>query len=321
MVARIASLDPPGLIAIVGPTATGKTRLAIALAAALHAPILSADSRQVYRRLDIGTAKPTLEERQGIPHYLIDLVEPDAAFTLADYQAQAQQLIAAFHARGITPILVGGTGLYVKAITQGLGIPRVPPQPVLRQQLADLGQSRCYALLGAVDPPSAQRIHPRDAVRTARALEVFYTTGQPLSQLQAIAPPQYPICQIGLNTPPPDTYRQRVRDRVVAMLERGWLREIQQLQADYGADLPLLRTLGYGEMADYLAGRWSLEAAIAATTTHTLQFAKRQRTWFRGREVGNIHWLEGSEAEPLDALVAIVAAVWGSPLNSQARSE
>ena len=282
-----------GLIVILGATATGKTSLAIALAKHLNAPILSADSRQVYRHLDIGTAKPTIEERQGVPHYLIDIIDPDQTLTLADYQDQAQTLIAKFHSEGITPILVGGSGLYIKAITAGLKIPRVPPQPELRSQLEELGQNYCYQVLQQVDPVGATKIHANDQIRTLRSLEVFYVTGQPLSEQQGEQAPDYPVVQIGLDCEDLDIYRKLVGDRVEQMLEQGWLNEIRNLQKLYGADLPLLRTLGYGEMSDYLANRTDLATAKELTIIHTCQFSKRQRTWFRGSGNGNlpIHWL------------------------------
>ena len=282
-----------GLIVILGATATGKTSLAIALAKHLNAPILSADSRQVYRHLDIGTAKPTIEERQGVPHYLIDIIDPDQTLTLADYQDQAQTLIAKFHSEGITPILVGGSGLYIKAITAGLKIPRVPPQPELRSQLEELGQNYCYQVLQQVDPVGATKIHANDQIRTLRSLEVFYVTGQPLSEQQGEQAPDYPVMQIGLDCEDLDIYRKLVGDRVEQMLEQGWLDEIRDLQKLYGADLPLLRTLGYGEMSDYLANRTDLATAKELTIIHTCQFSKRQRTWFRGSGNGNlpIHWL------------------------------
>ena len=282
-----------GLIIILGATATGKTSLAIALAQHLHAPILSADSRQVYRDLDIGTAKPSLEERQGVPHYLIDIIDPDQTLTLADYQDQAQALIAKFHSDGVTPILVGGSGLYIKAIASGLQIPRVPPQPDLRSQLEELGQNYCYQLLQQVDPMGAVKIHRNDQIRTMRSLEVFYVTGIPLSAQQSEHPPNYPIVQIGLECADLDAYRQLVSDRTEQMLSQGWLDEIRDLQNRYGADLPLLKTLGYGEMSDYLANKIDLATAKELTITHTCQFAKRQRTWFRGSGNGNlpIHWL------------------------------
>ena len=287
-----------GLIVILGATATGKTSLAIALAKHLNSPILSADSRQVYRHFDIGTAKPNLEERQAVPHYLIDIAEPDTTLTLADYQEQAQTLIAKFHAEGVTPILVGGSGLYIKAITAGLKIPRVPPQPELRSQLEELGQNYCYQVLQQVDPLGATKIHANDQIRTLRSLEVFYVTGQPLSSQQGEQPPDYPIVQIGLDCEDLDAYRKLVSDRTEQMLQDGWLDEIRDLQTRYGKDLPLLRTLGYGEMSDYLANKTDLETAKSLTVTHTCQFAKRQRTWFRGSGNGDlpIHWLRSGSS-------------------------
>lgn len=287
-----------GLIVVLGATATGKTSLAIALAKHLNSPILSADSRQVYRHFDIGTAKPSLEERQEVPHYLIDIAEPDTTLNLADYQEQAQTLIAKFHAEGVTPILVGGSGLYIKAITAGLKIPRVPPQPELRSQLEELGQNYCYQVLQQVDPVGATKIHANDQIRTLRSLEVFYVTGQPLSSQQGEQPPDYPIVQIGLDCEDLDAYRKLVSDRTEQMLQDGWLDEIRDLQARYGGDLPLLKTLGYGEMSDYLANKTDLETAKLLTVTHTCQFAKRQRTWFRGSGNGDlpIHWLRSGSS-------------------------
>ena len=282
-----------GLIVILGATATGKTSLAIALAKHLNSPILSADSRQVYRHLDIGTAKPTLEERQDVPHYLIDIAEPDTTLTLADYQDQAQNLIAKFHAEGVTPILVGGSGLYIKAIVSGLKIPRVSPQPDLRSQFEELGQNYCYQVLQQVDPEGATKIHANDQVRTMRSLEVFYVTGLPLSAQQGEKSPDYPIVQVGLECDDLEAYRKLVSDRTEKMLENGWLDELRDLQFRYGEDLPLLKTLGYSEMSDYLANKNDLETAKLLTVTHTCQFAKRQRTWFRGSGNGDlpIHWL------------------------------
>jgi tRNA dimethylallyltransferase len=288
------STPQPGLIVILGAAATGKTRLAIDLATAWHSPILSADSRQIYRHFDIGTAKPTIAERQQVPHFLIDIAEPNTTLTLAEYQTAANALITEFHAQGITPILVGGSGLYIKAIVSGLQMPQVPPDLLLRQQLSDLGQTHCHQLLQQVDPPSGTRIHPNDTVRTLRALEVFYVTGRSLSAQQAEHPPGYPIWQLGIAMPETATYQEWIRQRVEQMLAIGWLDEVEALTAQYGADLPLLRTLGYGELMDFCAGKTDLSTAIDLIVKHTYQFGKRQRTWFRGSGHGNlpIHWLE-----------------------------
>lgn len=282
-----------GLIVILGATATGKTALAIKLAQALNTtpinttPIISADSRQVYKHFNIGTSKPNLTERQGISHYLIDIAEPDTTLTLAEYQKQAQNLISEFHHQGITPILVGGTGLYLKSIVCGMKIPKVAPNHDLRSQLLALGQSQCHQMLLQVDPDI--KIHPNDRFRTIRALEVFYVTGKTLTAQQSQSPPTYPIVQIGTNTP--ENHRKIVSDRINQMLKLGWLEEIKAIQTKYGADLPLLKTLGYAEMCDYLSGKTNLDIAKELTITHTMQFAKHQRTWFRSNQLANITWV------------------------------
>lgn len=268
------------LIAICGATATGKSAIAMALADRLGTEIISADSRQVYREFDIGTAKPTKSEQQAIKHHLIDICDPTQTLTVADYQARAQAAIAHLQAKGRVPLLVGGTGLYIRAVIKGLKIPQVPPQPELRSQLASLGQPCGYAMLQQVDPISASNIHPHDTVRTLRALEVFYVTGMPISAQQGEAPPSYPILQIGLDSQA-DLLIQRIKQRTEQMIALGWIEEVQYLQAKYGSDLPLLQTLGYKEMQQYLLDQFSLSEAIVQTVLHTRQFAKRQRTWFR----------------------------------------
>lgn len=288
-----------GLVVICGPTATGKSGLAIDLAERLNTVILSADSRACYREFDIGTAKPTATERQRVPHHLIDICDPTDNLTLADYQTQAQTLIAHYqaqpHAANVPPFLVGGTGLYIKAIVQGLKIPRVPPQPALRSQLADQGQPYLYACLQQIDPDAAQRIKPNDQVRTIRALEVYYTTGQTISALQGENPPTYPILQIGIDCAQPQALTQRIERRTRQMLADGLVAEVEQLSCRYGWELPLLRTLGYQEIGQALQGKISLEEAEALTVLHTRQFAKRQRTWFRADP--RIQWFEADHPD------------------------
>ncbi len=291
----------PILIVICGPTATGKTGLAIALAQRLQGVILSADSRQVYREFDIGTAKPTNAEQQQAPHYLIDLCEPTETLTLADYQQQAQQLIHTFHQKGSVPLLVGGTGLYIKSLVRGLMIPRVPPQPVLRSQLAALGQPQCYVMLQHIDPVAAQKIHFNDQSRTIRALEVFYTTGLPISEQQGENPPDYPILMVGLDcdgSGKQDALTLRIQQRTAMMMEMGFVDEVQRLCDRYGPELPLLNTLGYQEMKQHLAGTVSLEDAQQLTVLHTRQFAKRQRTWFRADP--QIQWFDSNATNLLE---------------------
>ncbi|ARV62095.1 tRNA (adenosine(37)-N6)-dimethylallyltransferase MiaA [Nostocales cyanobacterium HT-58-2] len=294
------------LIVICGATATGKSGLALDLAMRLGSGILSADSRQVYREFDIGTAKPTKAEQKLVPHYLIDICNPTDTMTVADYQEQAQALIACApteqgEVRGeITsssslasptspPLLVGGTGLYIRSITQGMKIPRVAPHKELRSQLESLGQRQLYAMLQQIDPIAAQKIHPHDAVRTLRALEVFYITGCPISEQQGENPPNYPILQIGLDCDSTHL-THRISQRTKKMILDGLVVEVESLCQKYGPDLPLLNTLGYQEIKQYLAGDISLDKAKELTVVHTRQFAKRQRTWFRAYP--QIEWFD-----------------------------
>ncbi len=295
----------PKLVVICGPTASGKSGLALALAQHLGGGILSADSRQVYRGFDIGTAKPSAAEQRSISHALVDICEPTQTLTLGDFQRQAQDLIAQIQASRACPLLVGGTGLYIKAVVRGLKIPRVPPQEGLRSQLAQLGQRHNYAQLRAVDPAAATKIHANDTVRTLRALEVFYVTGEPISSQQGELPPDYPILQIGLDCPAnpenpgaPDLLTERIVRRTREMVARGLVEEVRGLGDRYGEDLPLLNTLGYAEMRQYLAGKVDLDTAIDLTALHTRQFAKRQRTWFRA--IPEIEWFDANAPDLID---------------------
>jgi tRNA dimethylallyltransferase len=287
-----------GLISICGATATGKSGLAIALAQRLGSIILSADSRQVYREFDIGTAKPTIAQRQQVPHYLIDICEPTETMTLADYQQQAQALISQFQQCQIIPLLVGGTGLYIRSVVQGLRIPRVAPQIELRSQLSSLGQTQLYNFLKQVDAIASEKIHPNDQVRTLRALEVFYVTGCPISEQQGENPPDYPILQIGLDCSDWNLLNRRIAQRTEQMLATGWETEVRTLYEKYGSDLPLLNTLGYQEITQYLAGDISLSQAKDLTILHTRQFAKRQRTWFRVDP--EIEWFDADDPDLLE---------------------
>ncbi len=293
----------PRLLVICGATATGKSGLAIQLAQRLGSVILSADSRQVYREFDIGTAKPTIEEQQRVPHYLIDICEPTETLTVADYQDQAQHLIA--NPELSSPILlVGGTGLYIKAITKGMKIPRVAPQESLRSQLQSLGQVQCYQMLKEIDAIAAQKIHANDQVRTLRALEVYYVTGRPISEQQGENPPDYKILQIGLTCENTEAFDCRIKTRTQAMIDRGFVEEVEQLCQKYGCDLPLLETLGYQEIKQYLAGDISLDEAIQLTILHTRQFAKRQRTWFRA--VPEIQWFDADNPNLLEQVLQTI---------------
>jgi tRNA dimethylallyltransferase len=281
------------LIVICGATATGKSGLALALALRLGSAIISADSRQVYQEFNIGTAKPTIIEQKLVPHYLIDICNPKNTMTVAEYQEQAQAFITALP----FPLLVGGTGLYIRSITQGMKIPRVAPQQELRSQLESLGQAQLYAILQQVDAVAAKKIHPHDPVRTLRALEVYYVTGIPISQQQGENPPNYPILQIGLDCDSHDL-TNRIAQRTQKMITDGLVAEVESLCQKYGSDLPLLNTLGYQEIKQYLAGNISLDEARELTVLHTRQFAKRQRTWFRAYP--QIEWFDVQHPDLLE---------------------
>ena len=287
-----------GLIVVCGATATGKTALALEIAQSINSIIISADSRQVYREFDIGTAKPTREEQDLIPHYLIDICEPTETLTLAEYQEKAQNLIDKNIAN--FPLLVGGTGLYIKSIVKGLKIPRVSPQSQLRLQLQTLGQQQCYQILQQVDPIGSQKIHPNDQVRTLRALEVFYVTGIPISQQQGENPPTYPIVQIGLDCSS-EELKKRIEKRTKKMINMGLIEEVENLVKKYGWDLPLFKTLGYAEIINYLQGKLSLSEAEKEIIVHTRQFAKRQRTWFRAYP--EIEWFDTTSSHLVEKVL------------------
>lgn len=285
------------LIVICGATATGKSSLALSLAQRLNSVILSADSRQVYREFDIGTAKANVVEKKLVSHYLIDICEPTQIMTLADYQQQAQALIASLGVE--TLLLVGGTGLYIRSIVQGMKIPRVAPQPELRSQLESLGQIRLYPMLQQVDPIAAQKIHANDLVRTLRALEVYYTTGIPISEQQGENPPDYPILQICLDADA-EYLDVRIRKRTEQMIADGLVGEVAYLCQKYGTDLSLLNTLGYQEIKQYLTGEISLDTAKELIILHTRQFAKRQRTWFR--QSPNLEYFDMNNSNLLESV-------------------
>ena len=295
-------LAAPALIVICGATATGKTGLAIKLAQHFNSVILSADSRQVYREMDIATAKPTTAEQRVVPHHFINTHEPTYTLTVAEYQTNVQNSIQSFQQKGTSPLLVGGTGLYIKSIVRGIKIPRVAPQPALRQQLETIDQASLHAMLRQVDPDT--KVHGNDRQRTLRALEVFYVTGRSITSQQGEAPPSYRIIQIGLDCP---DIEERIPQRARQMIELGWEQEVRDLITKYGWDLPNLATLGYAEMRRYLRGELSLEEVIELTILHTRQFAKRQRTWFRG--IPEIIWLNSADPNLLEQAIDLIQKI------------
>ena len=309
-------MDPEPLIpllVLVGPTATGKTALALALAERLQGEraleAVSADSRQIYRLMDIATAKPTAEERARLPHHLLDVVWPDESYTLAQYQADANVAIAGIAERGALPLLVGGTGLYVRAVVDGLAIPAVPPTPELRAALeaeaAAHGPEVLHARLAALDPAAATRIGPRNARRLIRALEVTLLSGQPFSAQQGRRPTPYRPLLIGLNMDRATLY-SRADARIEGMLAAGLIEETRTLVArGYDWSLPAMSSLGYREIGAYLRGEMTVEAAASRFKLATHAYIRRQVQWFRPDQ--RIHWLDA--ALPPDALADAALAL------------
>ncbi len=282
--------NEPPLIAIVGPTASGKTNVGVELAHRLNGEIISADAVAVYRGLDIGSAKPDLAERNRVSFHLIDVAEPDDDFTLADFERLASVAIADIRARGKTPILVGGTGLYVRSVTATLSMPNVPPQPDFRAERwaeveANNGVSvYLHERLEKIDPASAQKIAANDAKRIIRALEVFQVTGQAMSAFHTPegvrGVPKPNTFVFGLELPRPDLYA-RIEARVDAMMERGFLNEVRGLlERGCGPEWKSMQSLGYRHLCRFLRGEIPLDVAVAELKQDTRRYAKRQIAWF-----------------------------------------
>jgi tRNA dimethylallyltransferase len=295
----------PALIAVVGPTAAGKSALALRLARRHGGEIVSCDSLQVYRGLDIGSAKATREERASVPHHMLDIVEPDASFSAADYARLARAAIADIRGRGRLPIVAGGTGLYLKALLEGLfeGPSRDAALRARLERIAERGSTRLHRLLARVDPEAAARTPPRDRVRLVRALEVFFLTGRPITaqQRQGSVALEGPLLLIGLN-PDRAALREAVAARTRQMLERGLLAEVRGLVARYGEPRPLA-AIGYRQAVAVVRGELDEREAEQAIVTATMRFAKRQMTWFRHQPPRVADWFE-----TLDAAEAFAAA-------------
>ncbi|MBM5817827.1 MAG: tRNA (adenosine(37)-N6)-dimethylallyltransferase MiaA [Cyanobacteria bacterium K_Offshore_surface_m2_239] len=283
--------EPAGrVIALMGPTASGKTALALELAEALDLAVISVDARQCYIGMDIGTAKPTAEQRQRVRHELLDLRPPDQPLTLQEFLPLARAAVSAELQRRGLALVVGGSGLYLQGLLRGLTPPAVPPQPSLRDQFQGLGQPLCHSLLRACDPAAAARIAPADSHRTQRALEICYATGQPASAQGGRVPPPWPVLELALD---PADLPDRIHRRTLAMYAEGLVEETEALIARHGEALPLLDTMGYDEARGLLRGQWPEARAIALTERRTRQYAKRQRTWFRRQH--QPVWLRGED--------------------------
>jgi tRNA dimethylallyltransferase len=301
----------PPLVVLVGPTGVGKTAVSLRLAETLNGEIVSADSRQVYRGMDIGTAKATPEERHRVRHHLIDTVTPDETLTLAEYQEMAYAAIDAIHARGRLALLVGGTGQYVRAVAEGWGIPRVPPQERLREALDELSTGELARWLVKLDPAAAQRLDPRNRRRVIRALEVTLVSGRPISEQQKKHPPSYRVLQVGLTLSRSQLY-QRIDERVDHMMEAGLLEETRRLKEEYGCDVPAMSGLGYAQLCAYLQGEMSLDEAVTAIKHETHRFVRHQANWFKPDDP-RIHWFRVTGLERTAVAVEQFVRAWLEP--------
>jgi tRNA dimethylallyltransferase len=312
---QVCRLTRIRIAALVGPTGVGKTALALALADRLPLEVVSADSRTVYRGMDIGTAKPTLLERQRVPHHLLDVVDPDEAYSLAVYQEQALAAIAQISGRGRLPLLVGGAGLYVSAVCDGLAIPEVPRDGELRARLEERARIGGFAVLqtelARVDPESAARIDPKNVRRVIRALEVTYATGRPFSAWQKPVPPPVECALIGLRLERQALYA-RIDRRIDAWVSGGFVDEVRGLlQRGYSPSLPSMSGIGYREIAQFVLDELPLDTAVAQFKQATHQYAKRQMTWFR--RDARIHWLDAATASADDIVALLRAEVKDDP--------
>ena len=301
-------------LALVGPTASGKTEAAVGVAEALGAEILSIDSMQVYRGMDVGTAKPTAEQRARIRHHLLDLVDPSEAFSVAAFQAAAREAADDVRRRGARPLLVGGSGLYLRAVVDRLEFPGTESnvRDDLEEEAAFVGADRMHGRLAEMDPVAASKIEPANVRRTVRALEVAAITGRPFSSY-ASAWDDYPADRVraaGVRLTP-EQLTSRAEERVREMLAAGWIEEVETLVAGgFGGWLTATQAIGYAELARHLAGELSMEDAVRQTITRTHRFARRQMAWFRRDP--RIRWFDagdGGAASVVDDLVAYLEGV------------
>lgn len=294
---RAEKLQAP-VVAIVGPTGVGKTEVSIRVALALDGEIVSADSRQFYRGMDIGTAKATAAEQARVPHHLIDVAAPDEVWSLAVFQEHAQRVIAQLHAKGKLPFLVGGTGQYIRAVLEGWDIPALAPVPHLREALeawaAALGPLNFHEKLEKIDPQAAAQIEPNNVRRSIRAFEVIFQTGKLFSAQRRQKPSLYTLKLVGLRRPRTELYA-RIDARIEQMLAEGLVEEVQRLLAQgYSPSLPNMSAIGYREIAAYLEGNMTLEEAVAQIKRLTRIYVRRQANWFKADDP-RIQWFDMQE--------------------------
>ena len=304
------------LVVILGPTAAGKTEIAIALARRLGAEIVSADSRLFYIGLDIGTAKPSPAEREQVAHHLIDVTPPDKVWSLATFQAEANRIIREIDARGKLPFLVGGTGQYIHAVTEGWEIPKAHASPTLRLALerwaTEIGAGGLHDRLALLDPQAGQTIDPSNVRRTVRALEVIFSTGRIFSAQRRRHPSPYQVLQLGLTRPRSQLYH-RIDLRIDGMIQAGLVEEVRGLLAQgYAPDLPALSAIGYREIIAYLQDRISLDEAVRLIKRQTRVFVRRQANWFKENDPA-ICWFSVDE-KTIDAMETKIRA-WRTSLK------
>jgi len=312
-------MEKTKLIVIAGPTASGKTALGVSLAKAFDGEVVSADSMQIYKGMDTGTAKPTREEMQGVPHHLIDFWPPEKPFSVAVYVALARQAIADIDSRGKCPILAGGTGLYINSVIDNIELSPVEGDPAYRQALfhraEEEGGEVLLEELAQVDDETARRLHPKDVTRVVRALEVFHATGVPQSEhirRSRQNPSPYDVCLIGLAFEDRQRLYDRIDRRVDTMFQKGLLEEVRQVMA-LGTDATAVQAIGYKELAPYFHGLLSLEEAAENLKRETRRYAKRQLSWFRRNE--NVRWLYVDAYESPQALLDAAEAIAASFLK------
>ncbi len=272
------------VLAIAGPTASGKTKLAIEKAKELDGEIISADSRLVYKGFDVATAKPNMEEREGIPHYLIDVVEPEYDYSVADFKKEAEQKIDDIISRGKLPIVAGGTGLYFRILLENYALPKIDCKLELRQELEQIDNEELYKELCEKDPVYAKKVHPNNKVRLVRVLEVIRTLNKPFSEACGLKEPEYDVEWLFPKIESREVLYDRINKRVDIMLENGIVDETKYLLNKHGRIKNLVGTIGYQEMIAYLDGQCSLEEAVETLKMNTRRYAKRQLTWFRRTE-------------------------------------
>jgi tRNA dimethylallyltransferase len=306
----MANTTKEKLIVLIGPTAVGKTKTSIHLAKTFNAEIISGDSMQVYKDMDIGTAKITNEEMEGVPHHLIDIKDPKESFSAAEFQQLVREKISEIHSRGKIPMIVGGTGLYIQSVIYDYQFTDSPGDAeyryTLEERVQDEGIGPLYDELQLIDPSAAKNIHPNNTRRVIRALEIFHCTGQTMTDYQSIQvdEPLYETALLGL-TMDRDKLYSRINKRVDLMVEEGLIEEVQMLYHQGVREVQSVQAIGYKEIYEYLEGRTSLDRAIETLKKNSRRYAKRQLTWFRNKM--DVTWFDMTEEEDHDKIISRIS--------------